>query len=48
MLLQFLEEWGDSKVPFYAVLISLFLNIILDLLLVIVFNLGTDGALLVF
>lgn len=35
---------GDSKVPFYAVLISSVLNIILDILFVVVFRTGVAGA----
>lgn len=35
---------GDSKVAFYAVLLSSILNVILDILLVLVFPFGVQGA----
>lgn len=40
----FLRAAGNSRAPFYAILFSSILNIILDLLLVVVFPLGILGA----
>ena len=39
-----LRALGDSKTPFYILIVSNILNIILDLILVIVFNLGVIGV----
>ena len=39
-----LRALGDSKTPFYILIISNILNIILDLILVVVFNLGVIGV----
>ncbi|MGP1438242.1 MAG: MATE family efflux transporter [Treponema sp.] len=39
-----LRGLGDSKSPLYVLVVSTVLNIILDLLFVIVFNMGVDGA----
>ena len=40
----FLRAVGNSKIPLYFLIFSAFLNIILDLVLIIVFNLGVVGA----
>ncbi len=40
----YLRAVGNSKIPLYFLIFSAFLNIILDLLLIIVFNLGVVGA----
>ena len=40
----FLRAAGDSRTPFYAILLSSVFNIVLDLLLVVVFPLGVLGA----
>ena len=39
-----LRALGDSKTPFYILIVSNILNIILDLILVVVFNLGVIGV----
>ncbi|ALF26060.1 MATE family efflux transporter [Fusobacterium nucleatum] len=39
-----LRALGDSKTPFYILIVSNILNIVLDLILVIVFNLGVIGV----
>ena len=39
-----LRALGDSKIPFYILIVSNILNIILDLILVVVFNLGVIGV----
>lgn len=39
-----LRALGDSKTPFYILIVSNILNIVLDLILVIVFNLGVVGV----
>ena len=39
-----LRALGDSKTPFYILIVSNILNIILDLILVLVFNLGVIGV----
>ena len=39
-----LRALGDSKTPFYILILSNILNIILDLILVVVFNLGVIGV----
>ena len=39
-----LRALGDSKTPFYILIVSNILNIVLDLILVVVFNLGVIGA----
>ena len=39
-----LRALGDSKTPFYILIVSNILNIVLDLILVVVFNLGVIGV----
>jgi len=39
-----LRALGDSKTPFYAIIVSSVVNIILDLLLILVFHTGVEGA----
>lgn len=39
-----LRGMGDSKVPFYAVLISSILNVVLDFIFVVLCGWGADGA----
>ena len=40
----YLRSLGDSKTPLYFLILSSFLNIALDLLLILVFHLGVAGA----
>ncbi len=44
MIAQFLRALGDSKTPLYALIISSFTNIVLDLLFVIAFGMGVAGV----
>lgn len=44
LLASIVRSLGDSKTPLYFLLFSSFLNIGLDLLLIIVFNMGVRGA----
>ena len=44
LLSSILRALGNSKLPLYFLIISAVLNIFLDLLLIIVFGLGTAGA----
>ena len=39
-----LNALGDSKTPLYAVVLSSIINILLDLLFILVFHMGVDGA----
>ncbi len=44
LLASVLRALGNSKVPLYFLILSALLNIVLDLVLIIVFNLGAPGA----
>lgn len=44
LLASILRALGDSKVPLYFLILSAFLNIVLDLVFVIVFHMGAAGA----
>ncbi len=44
LLASILRALGDSKVPLYFLILSALLNIVLDLVCVIVFHMGTAGA----
>lgn len=44
LLAGYLRSVGDSKSPFYFLLISTFLNIFLDTIFIVVFNMGVIGA----
>lgn len=44
LLASILRALGDSKVPLYFLILSAFLNIVLDLAFVIVFRMGAAGA----
>ena len=44
LLASILRALGNSKVPLYFLVLSALLNIVLDLLLIIVFDMGTAGA----
>ena len=44
LLASILRALGDSKVPLYFLILSAFLNIVLDLVFVIVFQMGAAGA----
>lgn len=44
LLASILRALGNSKTPLYFLIISAFLNIILDLVLIIVFHMGVSGA----
>ena len=44
LLASILRALGNSKVPLYFLILSAFLNIVLDLLFIIVFHMGAAGA----
>lgn len=44
LLASILRALGNSKIPLYFLILSALLNIVLDLLFIIVFHLGTAGA----
>lgn len=44
LLASILRALGNSKVPLYFLILSALLNIVLDLVLIIVFNMGAPGA----
>ena len=44
LLASILRALGNSKVPLYFLILSALLNVLLDLLLIIVFQMGTAGA----
>ena len=44
LLASILRALGDSKVPLYFLILSAFLNIVLDLVVVIAFHMGAAGA----
>ena len=44
MTASILRALGDSKTPLYFLIISSFLNIILDLVFILIFNMGVSGA----
>jgi len=44
LLASFLRAVGNSKVPLYFLIISAILNVILDLILILVFQMGVAGA----
>ncbi len=44
LLASILRALGDSRVPLYFLILSAFLNIVLDLVFVIVFQMGAAGA----
>lgn len=44
LLASVIRALGDSKTPFYFLVLASFLNIVLDLLFIIVFDMGVGGA----
>ena len=44
LLSGFIRALGDSKQPFYFLIASSFVNILLDLILILFFGMGVDGA----